>query len=92
MIIYLGACSRYSFNSTRIGSRFDINGNIIKLIDNDWHKTIGSYKLIDNEDGTYSSFEINNKGIEYPISKNKSFNQKDLNNEIKLGHLILLNK
>ena len=76
-MVFLGSLSRYSFNSTRVGSVFDANGNAVKLIDNDWHKTVGSYKVVDNGDGTYSSFEIDEAGIEYPISKNKSFHKKD---------------
>lgn len=54
-----------------------------------WLGGMGSYRLIDNGNGTYNSFGVYWSGKVEPLSKNKSFNQEDLQSEIDEGRLVL---
>jgi len=83
--IYYGALSRYHYRNVLSISLLD---PVIVLEDTLWHATIGSYKLIDNGNGTYDSFEVNEQGDTSPLKESKPFNKQELDYEIWIGRLV----
>ena len=84
--IYYGALSRYHYEKINIV----LDSPTLFLTDTKWHKTIGSYKFVDNGNGTYDSFQVDEGGIDYSLKVNKPFETEDLTNEIKDGYLKLI--
>lgn len=97
--IYHGILHRYWVfidmpqDATIINTSFikEVDCNFLILPNSDeWNdKTMGSYKLVDNGNGTYDSFRITKRGQEISLSQNRQFDQKDLQYEIDNGHLVL---
>lgn len=88
MKIYYGALYRYRGNLFE-DDFVQVDNTLIIVKQNTWSETIGSYKLIDNEDGTYNSYMVDRNGNETPLKVNKPFNAKDLQSEIDKGFLVI---
>ncbi len=87
MKVYHGALFRY--HAILFKDDFVQVDNLIIFKDDPWNETIGSYKFVDNGDGTYNSYIVDKNGRESPLSRNKPFTVHSLQSEVESGFLVL---
>lgn len=91
MKIYYGRLSEF-FTQIKLMD-FAPGPSTLILIPGQWNNTIGSYKLVDNEDGTITDYQVSPDGDEIQFDNTpRSFNPDDLNRAVKDGILIAGNQ